>query len=147
MLAQIALELPRSFFGRLNERFHTPVLSILAIAVVGLIAIFMDVATSTSFINFGAFIAFIMVNVSVIVFWAKERRNGRNRNVFAYLVAPIIGVIVIAYLLTQLDIQAVMLGSSWLVVGLIILAIITRGFRKLPPEIAVDEAESEPARA
>lgn len=133
--------LPRRFFGALNPRFHTPVLSILAIAAVGLIAMFMDVATSTSFINFGAFVAFIMVNVSVVVFWAKERRAGRSHNALLYVVAPVIGVIVIAYLLTQLDIHAITLGSSWLALGVVVLAFITRGFRRQPPELAVDSAE------
>jgi len=139
--------LPKRFFGRIHPRFQTPVLSILAIAVVGLIAIVMDVSTSTSFINFGAFVAFVMVNISVIVFWVKERRAGRRRNPLGYVVAPVIGALVIVYLLTQLDVQAVILGSSWLVVGIIVLAFITRGFRKLPPELAVDHAEDGTAEA
>ncbi|MFC7766821.1 APC family permease [Leucobacter soli] len=133
--------LPKRIFGALSGRFHTPVLSILAIAVVGLIAIFMDVATSTSFINFGAFVAFIMVNVSVVVYWAKERRDGRRHSALLYLAAPIIGVVVIAYLLTQLDIHAITLGSIWIALGVIVLAITTRGFRAQPPELAVDDAE------
>ncbi|MHA3683447.1 APC family permease [Leucobacter sp. HY1908] len=133
--------LPKRFFGALNNRFHTPVFSILAIAVVGLIAIFMDVATSTSFINFGAFISFIMVNVSVIVFWAKKRRRGEHPNVLLYLVFPAIGVVVIAFLLTQLDSHAITLGLIWLGVGVGILAIVTRGFKRQPPELAVDEVE------
>lgn len=135
--------LPRSFFGRLNPRWRTPVFSILAIAAVGLIAIFMDVATSTSFINFGAFIAFIMVNVSVIVYWARARKAGRKLNPVFYLVCPAIGVVVIGFLLSQLDIHAVTLGSIWLVVGLVILGITTRGFRAQPPQMALDEIEAE----
>ncbi|MBC9955103.1 APC family permease [Leucobacter sp. cx-42] len=133
--------LPKRFFGALNSRFHTPVLSILAIAVVGLIAMFMNVATSTSFINFGAFLAFIMVNTSVIVYWAKERRAGRSHNPVLYLVFPVIGILVIAYLLAQLDLHAITLGSIWLLVGVVVLAITTRGFRVQPPELAVDSAE------
>jgi amino acid transporter len=133
--------LPRAFFGRLNPRFRTPVLSILAIAAVGLIAIFMDVTTSTSFINFGAFLAFIMVNLSVVVYWARERREGRSHNVLLYVVFPVIGMLVIAYLLSQLDVHAITLGSIWLGVGVVILAIATRGFRRQPPELAIAEAE------
>lgn len=133
--------LPKKIFGALNARFQTPVLSLIAIAIVGLIAIFMDVATSTSFINFGAFIAFIMVNVSVIVYFAKRRREGERLNPILYLVAPIIGVIVIATLLVQLDIHAITLGSIWIAVGIIILAISTRGFRKQPADLGVDSVD------
>lgn len=134
--------LPKRVFGVLNARFQTPVFSLIAIALVGLIAMVMDVATSTSFINFGAFIAFIMVNVSVIVYWVKQRRASNNLNALLYLVAPIVGVVVIAILLTQLDIHAITLGLIWLGVGIVILAVTTRGFRRQPPEFAVDEVES-----
>lgn len=134
--------LPRSFFGKLNQRWSTPVLSILAIAVVGLIAMFMDVATSTSFINFGAFIAFIMVNVSVIVYWDRQRREGNKLNALLYVLCPAIGVLVIAFLLTQLDVHAVIIGSIWLVIGIIILAITTKGFKNQPSQMALEELES-----
>ncbi|MGV8327710.1 amino acid permease, partial [Pseudomonas aeruginosa] len=46
--------LPRPFFGRLGKRFETPVNSIVLCGVVALLALQMDVTTSTSFINFGA---------------------------------------------------------------------------------------------
>ena len=131
--------LPRGFFGKLHARWHTPVFSILAIAGVGLIAVFMDVATSTSFINFGAFIAFIMVNVSVIVYWMRQRQAGRQLNPVLYLVCPAIGVLVIGFLLSQLDMHAVTLGSIWLVVGVLILAFTTKGFRNQPPQLALEE--------
>ncbi|PRA12166.1 Putrescine importer PuuP [Arthrobacter sp. MYb211] len=133
--------LPRGFFGKLNARWSTPVFSILAIAAVGLIAIFMDVATSTSFINFGAFIAFIMVNASVIVYWARERQAGRQLNPLLYVLCPAIGVLVIGFLLLQLDIHAVAIGSIWLVIGGITLGFTTRGFRRQPPQMALDDLE------
>lgn len=133
--------LPKRLFGALNGKFHTPVFSILTISAVGLIAMFMDVATSTSFINFGAFIAFIMVNVSVVAYWFKERRAGRTHNVLLYIVAPVIGVLVIAYLLGQLDIHAITLGSIWIGIGIVVLAFITRGFTRQPQELAVDSVD------
>jgi amino acid transporter len=49
--------LPQRVFGWVSERFHTPVFNIALCGVIGLAAIFLDVATSTSFINFGAFTA------------------------------------------------------------------------------------------
>jgi putrescine importer len=43
-----------------------PWVNLVVTGIVGLIAIFLDVATSTSFINFGAFTAFTLVNASVV---------------------------------------------------------------------------------
>lgn len=131
--------LPKAVFGRLNPRFHTPVINLAITGAVGLIAIFLDVATSTSFINFGAFTAFTLVNVSVIFHFFRRRREGVALNPFGYLVAPIAGAIVCAYLLSRLDLNAITLGLIWLVVGTILLAFITRGFRTAPPEMKATE--------
>lgn len=128
--------LPRILFGTLNHRFRTPVFSIVAIGIVGLISLFMDVATSTSFINFGAFLAFIMVNVSTVVFWARERKAGHKLNPLLYVVFPVIGMVVIVYLLAQLDLHAITLGCIWLVIGVVVLTVVTRGFKRQPPEEA-----------
>jgi len=132
--------LPRKVFGKISERFRSPVFNIVIIGVVGLVALFLDVATSTSFINFGAFTAFTMVNVSVIAYYVKRRREGTFLNPLLYLVLPIIGAIVTAYLLTKLDINAIVLGLSWLTVGVVVLAVVTKGFRKMPPEMDFDES-------
>jgi len=93
--------LPKRVFGWLYERFHTPVFNIGLAGLVGLAAIFLDVATSTSFINFGAFTAFTLVNVSVIAYFARHR--GESLNPLRYIVLPLIGAVVDVYLLTQLD--------------------------------------------
>ncbi len=130
--------LPKRIFGRLGKRFGTPVLSIMLIAFVGLIAMFLDVATSTSFVNFGAFTAFTLVNVCVICAYAKadasERKEYFRGGVWLNVVAPAVGAVCCAYLLMHLDGHAIGLGLSWLAIGIIVLAAITKGFRRNPPE-------------
>lgn len=133
--------LPKTVFGRLNPQFHTPVLNLIITGAVGLIAIFLDVATSTSFINFGAFTAFTLVNLAVIFHFVRERRDGRRLNVLSYVVVPAGGALVCAFLLSQLDSNALTLGTIWLVCGIIALAVITRGFRSEPPEMASTEQQ------
>jgi amino acid transporter len=108
-------------------------------------ALFLDVATSTSFINFGAFTAFTMVNVSVIVYYVKERRSGRMLNPLIYVVIPAIGAVITGYLLTKLDSNAIVLGLSWLAVGIVVLAFVTKGFRTLPPELTYEKDEDPSA--
>ncbi|GAB3519626.1 APC family permease [Arthrobacter monumenti] len=134
--------LPRRIFGYINAKFHTPVFNLILTGAVGLVAIFLDVATSTSFINFGAFTAFTLVNVSVIAYYMRQRKAGQRLNVVSYLALPAVGALIDAFLLTQLDPTAITLGLIWLGLGVIVLAIATRGFRNAPPEMA--EAEKEP---
>lgn len=131
--------LPRRLVGVLSARFASPVSAILVTGVVGLLATVLDVATSTSFINFGAFLAFTMVNLSVIVHHFRQRAVGVRLNPASYVLAPTVGALVTIYLLFQLDGQAVRLGLVWLAIGIVVLTVLTKGFRAQPPEMAIDE--------
>ncbi|WP_026531534.1 APC family permease [Arthrobacter sp. H41] len=131
--------LPRRIFGYLNAKFRTPVFNLVITGAVGMVAVFLDVATSTSFINFGAFTAFTLVNVAVIAHYLRQWKTGTRLNPVSYLVVPAIGASVDAFLLTQLDSTAITLGLIWLTLGVVVLGVITRGFRSAPPEMADNE--------
>jgi amino acid transporter len=131
--------LPRKIFGHIHPRFRTPVFNILLTGVVGLLALGLDVATSTSFINFGAFTAFTFVNLSVIATFIRERRSGRTPGLLPYVIVPAIGAVIDGWLLVHLDGKALILGLSWLTVGVVYLACLTRGFRAAPPEMEFAE--------
>lgn len=134
--------LPRRVFGYISAKFRTPAFNLIVTGAVGLIAIFLDVATSTSFINFGAFTAFTLVNVSVIAYYLRQRKAGHPLNPVGYLALPAVGALIDAFLLTQLDPTAITLGLIWLGVGVVVLAISTRGFRNAPPDMAEPEKET-----
>ena len=132
--------LPQSLFGRLSERFGTPVGSIVLCGVVALLALKMDVTTSTSFINFGAFLAFSLVNLSVIFhYWLRSDQRG-PREALLFVVCPLIGMVSTLWLMISLDHLAIILGLSWLALGVIYLAWLTGGFRRQPPELHFEEA-------
>jgi amino acid transporter len=124
----------------LHARFGTPVNSILLCAVVALLALKLDVTTSTSFINFGAFLAFSLVNLSVIFhYWIGAKQRGL-RELVLFLVFPIIGLVADLWLMVSLDHLAIYLGLSWLAIGLVYLGFLTRGFSQQPPEMDFQEA-------
>ncbi|SDT47738.1 APC family permease [Pseudomonas granadensis] len=132
--------LPKAFFGTLHARFGTPVNSILLCAAVALLALKLDVTTSTSFINFGAFLAFSLVNLSVIFhYWIGGEKKGL-RELVLFLLFPLIGLVADVWLMVSLDHLAVYLGLSWLAIGVVYLAVLTGGFRRQPPELDFQEA-------
>jgi amino acid transporter len=131
--------LPRPVLGYLHPRFRTPVFGIVLIGVVGLAALFLDVATSTSFINFGAFSAFTLVNLSVIAHFVRHRPQRGASALLVWLALPLAGALIDFYLLTRLDIRAVVFGVVWLVIGVLLLTYLTRGFRQAPPQLSIDE--------
>jgi amino acid transporter len=131
--------LPKKLFGVLNSRFNTPVRSILITGAVALMATFLDVTTSTSFINFGAFVAYILVNLSVVSFFFIRKKERGFGSVLKYLIFPIMGAGFVFYLLIHLDMAAVLLGCGWSVVGFIILLYLTKAFKQDPPEMTIEE--------
>ncbi len=130
--------LPRGL-SYILPRMRTPVVSITLIGITGLGALFLDVTTSTSFINFGAFSAFTLVNLSVVAHFLRNRPRGGIGGIILWVVLPLAGAAIDFYLLLNLDINAEIIGVVWLVIGIVWLAWLTRGFRKPPPRMSIDE--------
>lgn len=129
---------PKSFFGKLSKKYRTPMNNIIVCGVIALIATQIDVLTAASFINFGAFLAFMLVNLSVInYFWVREKKRS-GINLIIYLLFPLIGLIADFWLFISLDKWAFILGTCWLVFGIIYLALLTDLFRKDPPQMSFD---------
>jgi amino acid transporter len=129
--------LPKRIFGFIHPHFKTPAINIVLAGSVGLIALKLDVATSTSFINFGAFLAFTAVNLCVIRLYLRGQSGERRIGVIGGLVFPAIGAVSDIWLLMSLEKAALVLGVAWFVLGLVYLCWITRLFRQAPPEVAI----------
>ncbi|WP_448204963.1 APC family permease [Azospirillum sp. sgz302134] len=127
--------LPSAIFGRLHPKWHTPVINLVMVGVIGLAALWMDVTTSTSFINFGAFLAFTAVNLSVIALYVRREPTVRAAGALVGLAIPALAAVCDLYLLANLDDNAKILGLVWITVGVLYLGYLTALFRKAPPEI------------
>ncbi len=133
--------LPKKVFGYIHPKFRTPVLNIVIVGIVALLALKLSVTTSTSFINFGAFTAFTLVNVSVIFHYFIRNRNRGLKAGFLYLAFPLLGAVFDFWLLVNLDKAAITLGIIWAACGLTYLLFLTKLFRKEPPELSIEEFE------
>ncbi len=71
----------------------------------------------TSLVNFGALLGFLLLHVSVIVHFRRERSHKWLR----HLVAPAIGFSVIGYVLWNAEADAKVAGLCWLGVGVLVL--------------------------
>lgn len=137
--------LPRKVFAHLHPKTNTPTFNILligAIAYLGAIGLNMIGSAyehAGELLNFGAFLAFMGVNLSVFWHFSIARKEQRQR-ILADIVLPLIGFAFCASIWWNLNGIAKIVGGIWFLVGLAYLAATTRCFRNTPKMIDFSES-------
>jgi hypothetical protein len=105
-----------------------------ALALVG--GLLLTYQLGAEMLNFGAFIAFMGVNLAAFThYWVKAEKKR-----WIDFVLPLLGFLVCLYLWLSLRWPAKVAGGIWLAAGMLYGAIKTRGFRRnlvtfaVPPE-------------
>ncbi|MBL3644572.1 APC family permease [Bacillus sp. RHFB] len=133
---------PEKWFGFIHPKWKTPAINVLIVGVISMSALFFDLVTATSLINFGALMAFTFVNLSVIShFIIREKEHRTVKGCIKYLIMPLIGAIAIGILWINLEASSLIMGTSWFIIGFCYLLYITKVFRKAPPQYQVEEIQ------
>lgn len=137
--------LPRKFFAHIHAETNTPTWNIIligALAYIGAVALnYIGNAYEHAgeLLNFGAFLAFMGVNLSA--FWHFGLLNRANsRKLLSDIALPLIGFAFCASIWWNLNPLAKTVGGLWFVLGLAYLAATTRGFRQKPKTIDFTES-------
>ncbi|MFI2857659.1 APC family permease [Paenibacillus sp. JSM ZJ436] len=109
--------LPAKTFGSIHPKFRTPVFNIVLVSIISLSALFMSLDTAIKFVSFGALTAFLFVNLSVISHYILREKQRGARNLLLRFFCPLLGAGFILYLITLLDLDSLLLGFSWLLLG------------------------------
>ncbi len=128
--------LPKSFFGVIEPKSRIPRNNIIAVGVfallgAGILEFFARQLGGGAYeigaqaVNFGAFIAFMGVNAAAFVrYWLRaEKRTLSN------FLVPVLGFSICGFIWLNLSHTALLLGSVWMIAGILYGAIKTRGFR------------------
>jgi len=113
-------QLPR-FLAHVHPTRRVPERAILFVATVSLIlGLFFvgQVGLVSSLVNFGALFSFLMLHVSVVVYFLIRRRS---RAFGVHLLSPVIGFAIIAFVLVNADVHAKVGGLVWLAIGAMVL--------------------------
>jgi putrescine importer len=123
--------IPRRFFAYLSPRTNTPTRNILLIGVVAFLgSLVMNYEITAEILNFGAFLVFMGVNLSVLwQFWIR-RVEGHHREFVWDLLFPGLGFVFCTIIWVGLGGPAMIAGGIWFAVGLVVLVVHTSGFRK-----------------
>jgi amino acid transporter len=115
-----------SFLARINERHKVPANATLVVAAISLIlGLYMasrddGISLMSTLVNFGAMTAFLALHVAVVVHYVV--RNG-SRDWWRHLVVPVLGFLILLYVVINAKVAAQILGFVWLGIGAIILVI------------------------
>jgi amino acid transporter len=127
----------RRIFAHVDPKFSTPVRGIYVMGFVSLVgSLVMRFQLVVELLNFGAFIGFILVNLSVIRHFYFRLHQRTGYAFFTNLLFPSAGTLVCTYVWFNLSFKARVAGFCWLGIGLVYLAVITRGFRRTPRKLS-----------
>jgi amino acid transporter len=119
-----------AILARIHPRYQTPYISTLAVAVVSLLVglLFANRADELSrIVNFGALTSFVLLHIAVINhFFLRER----SRDWLRHLLMPLGGLLVIGYVLYEMDRSAKIMGACWIAVGIAYFLLLRLVFKK-----------------
>jgi amino acid transporter len=119
-----------AILGRVHPRFRTPYVSTIAVSGVSLLVglLFADrIDDLTRIVNFGALTGFVLLHLSVISHYFFRMRSG---GWFRHLIFPLLGMLIIIYVLYEMDSAAKYLGLSWIAIGVVYYLVLTFWIRK-----------------
>ena len=128
--------LPSSFFGAVDAQHHVPKNNVIFIGVIVLIgSFFLTYGRGIELLNFGALIAFMGVNASAFMRYFVKAAEKKILN----FISPFAGFFICLGLWWNLSRPAKIVGSIWMIAGILFGVWKTRGFREqlsfeVPPE-------------
>jgi amino acid transporter len=139
-----------AFLGKTSRKRDVPRNAILLVAAFSLaLGLYMNsrsdgITLLSSMINFGAMTAFLLLHISVVVYYLFRRRS---QSLFAHLVMPLIGAIILGFVIWNASIAAQRLGFVWIGLGVLVLAgMYATGNRPRLSGMAPTRAEVHPIR-
>ena len=131
--------LPRPL-GKVHPKYQTPWVAAISLGVFSLVITLTVGQFSDSgmqilalMVNFGALASFILLNFGVFwYFFIKQKMRNSFYQVLRYCICPWIGIIILVYVFTGFSLLTYEVGVTWFIIGLIIAAVISKGFKEVP---------------
>jgi amino acid transporter len=112
------------FLARVHPTRRVPVNATLVVAAISLVlGLYMasrddGITLLSTLVNFGAMFAFLLLHVSVVWYFVVRQKS---RAWWKHLVVPVIGFLILLYVVINAQVAAQTLGFIWLAVGIVLL--------------------------
>ena len=103
------------------------------------VAITVGLATLANWLSFGALCGFMSLNATVVWHFYIKNKNKTLASFVKYLISPLVGFAVCAYIFANMNAGAYKVGGTWLAVGFVYLLYKTNLFSKPAPVLQLDE--------
>lgn len=123
--------LPGSFYlTKIHPKYNTPYIAVIATTFISLlVGSFVDLNVILVLITFGALTSFMALNLAVIYYFFFKRKKRDIKGLFFYLLFPLLGFAVCAMVWISFDKLTYILGFIWMLVGVLIGAIKSKGYK------------------
>jgi amino acid transporter len=123
--------IPRKIFGHLDKKHFSPNYNVMIVGALAFLgAVLLNYAECANLINFGAFFAFMGVNIASIREYFFRSGDRSIRSFLLNFLPPAIGFVFCLVIWLNLPLKTFLVGGSWMMAGIIYLAIRSKGFRK-----------------
>jgi amino acid transporter len=119
-----------AILAKVHPRYKTPYVSTLAVAVVSLlVGLFFAARVDdlTSVVNFGALTGFVLLHLSVIRHYLMRQGSG---DWLRHGVFPLAGLLIIVFVLYEMDRAAKILGACWIAIGVLYYVVLAFWLKK-----------------
>ncbi|MBC7572942.1 MAG: APC family permease [Herminiimonas sp.] len=116
--------------AKVHPRYQTPYVSTILVSAISVAAglyFLQNLEDLSRLVNFGALCSFLFLHVAVVNHYFVRQRSG---DWLRHLVSPLLGFIVIGYVLYEMDQRAKIMGLCWLALGALYYLVITRVMKK-----------------
>ncbi len=123
--------IPKKFFGHLGNTSAVPTYNVLLIGALALMGAFLlNYEECARLINFGAFFAFMGVNIASMREYYFKAEMKSIKGFILDFIPPAIGFIICLIIWLNLPIKTFIIGGGWLIIGMVYMVIKTKGFKK-----------------
>jgi putrescine importer len=123
--------IPKKIFGHLDKKHSAPTYNLMIIGCLALIgALTLNYEECARLINFGAFFAFMGVNIASIREYYFKSQDKSFKSILVNFIPPAIGFVVSLIIWCNLPLKTFIIGGSWMLIGIIYLGFRTKGFKQ-----------------
>jgi amino acid transporter len=122
--------------AKIHPRYKTPYVSTVAVALVSLlVGLFFSARVDdlSRIVNFGALTSFLLLHLAVVNHYLIRNRSG---DWLRHAFVPLMGAVVIGFVLYEMDRSAKIMGACWIAAGIVYYFVLALALKK-PVEIGI----------